>query len=360
MISCLYCENCKPRNAFNREHVLPEGFGKYENNLVLRDVVCKGCNDYFSVALDGPLARDSKEGIDRCAHGFVEPKKGRKLGTRVAPKQRGGRFDGAVMEWEVDPQTGLTLKVRPAPQLGFASGEDGPFEWYRVEEVPSPEALRAKGFSYCVAGGMSLGEASSVVASLGFKVVGDVALIEPQATDGMLDLTMEGRIDQTIRRAIAKIAFNYFAYQYPDLAPLDQFRQIRRYVRFGGAPDSNPVTVAAETILGGLPPSTQVIGHIITTMWDPVAHQVTAQVSLFDWVQYRIVLSTSAFLVAPVYVDSGHLFNPHARQIAMLTRDASRAAPVPLITKEELARSTADRGGSERPKKSGRKRTSTR
>jgi hypothetical protein len=364
VVSCLYCEQYKPRSAFNREHVLPEGFGKYEDNLVLHDTVCKECNTgYFSAVLDGPLARDSKEGLDRFVHGFIEPKTGRRLGTRVAPKQRGGRFDGALLDWVVDPQTGTALKVRPARQLGFSRSEEGPFEWYRIEEVPSHEVLRSKGFSCCVAGGMSASEASNLIAPLGFKITGDVAPVEPPvAADGMIDLTMAGGIDQIILRAVAKIAFNYFAHRYRELAYLDQFRPIRRYIRFGEAPNFAPVTILGEPILGGLSPSTQIVGHIITTMWDPIAHRVIGQVSLFDWVQYRVTLSTSDFLVEPVFVASGHLFNPHGKQVAALTRDVSRATPFPLVTKEELAQSMAGgrKGGSQRPKRSDRKRTSRR
>jgi hypothetical protein len=33
MPTCLYCEETKPLDHFNREHVLPESFGAYEENL---------------------------------------------------------------------------------------------------------------------------------------------------------------------------------------------------------------------------------------------------------------------------------------------------------------------------------------
>jgi len=32
---CIWCLETKPESAFNREHVIPEAFGKFENNLVL-------------------------------------------------------------------------------------------------------------------------------------------------------------------------------------------------------------------------------------------------------------------------------------------------------------------------------------
>jgi HNH endonuclease len=334
--SCLYCEERKSSDEFNREHVLQEAFGTYEDNLVLRGCVCTACNDYFSRALDGPLARDSKEGLDRFEHRDVRPKAGRRIGTRIALKQRGGRLDGAFLDWDVDP-SGQDLSAKPAPQLGFATSEAGPFDWYRVEDIPPADVVRSRDLTYCIAGGLPLEDAAAILKSIGFDVPVGIPLDDPRDADGMVATTVVGRIDDTLRRAIAKIAFNYFAYHHRDLAFLDHFRSIRRYIRFGEAPTPYPVTVSTDPILGGLPKDTQVVGHIITTMWDHTAHQVVSQVSLYDWVQYRITLSASPFLVAPIFVDSGHLFNPYAKQIAPLARDPRRATPIPLTTREELS-----------------------
>jgi hypothetical protein len=335
VVTCLYCEEAKATDQFNREHVLPVAFGRYDvNNFVLYPRVCSGCNSYFDTNLDGPLARDSKEGLDRFVHGGVKPKKGRKLpGTRLRPKRSGGRFDGALLRWALDA-TGTHLSAIPAPQLGFARSEDGPFEWFSLDELPSPEALRSKHFSHCVAGGMPREEATALVKRFGFDIVLATELVDPPDADGTVATTTEGRIDQTLRRAVAKIAFNYFAYHYADVAALDHFRDIRRYVRFGEEPARNPVALSTDRILGGLAPDVQVVGHIITASWDGAAHRVLAQVSLFDWVQYRVTLSTSTFLVPPVFVESGHIFNPYSKQIAELTRDPRRAMPFPLVSRK--------------------------
>jgi hypothetical protein len=332
---CLYCDETKTLDRFNREHVIPEAFGKYEENLVLRACVCWDCNDHFGRTLDLALARDSKEGLDRFVHGLVEPKPGRTVGTKIALRQRGGAFHGAILDWELDSK-GTLLKAKPARQVGFARTELGPFEWHRVEALPSIETLRSKGVAYCVAGGLAADEAAEVFSKLGLEVTEPAVLGDPRDGEGMLDTTMEGKIDQTVRRAVAKIAFNYFAFAYPTLAPMDQFRDVRRYIRWCEDPGENPVSVSARSILGGLPPSQQIVAHIVATRWDGGAHQVIAQVSLFNWVQYRVVLSTSRFLIVPTCIDSGHMFNPYAKQIALLTRDRRRAAMVPLMTKEEF------------------------
>lgn len=341
---CLYCDETKTLDRFNREHVIPEAFGKYEENVVLRGCVCWDCNDYFGRTLDRALARDSKEGLDRFVHGLVEPKPGRTVGTKIALRQRGGAFDGAILDWELDSK-GTLLTAKPARQVGFARTEIGPFEWHRVEALPPIETLRSQGVEYCVAGGLAADEAAEVFSTFGLEVTEPAVLGDPRDGDGMLDTTMEGTIDQTVRRAVAKIAFNYFASAYPTLAPMDQFRDVRRYIRWGEDPGENPVSVSARSILGGLPSSQHIVAHIVATRWDGGAHQVIAQVSLFGWVQYRVVLSTSRFLIVPTCIESGHIFNPYAKQIAPLTRHRRLAAPVPLMTEEAFGLKAREEAG---------------
>jgi hypothetical protein len=129
---------------FNREHVVPQSFGKYPDNLVLRELVCTACNDYFSRALDLRLARDSLEGLERFHHNLTSVKNRSSVGFNIGVHCRGGRLDGAILEWQVGGD-GKTLNVRPVPQIGFSTSSDGPFEWYRVGGLPNGEALRARG-----------------------------------------------------------------------------------------------------------------------------------------------------------------------------------------------------------------------
>lgn len=67
---CIYCPETKADGDFNREHLIPQSFGLFEeSNLVLR-CVCKACNTYFGSALDEKLACDSAEAMDRVAVGL--------------------------------------------------------------------------------------------------------------------------------------------------------------------------------------------------------------------------------------------------------------------------------------------------
>jgi len=333
---CVYCLVTKDLREFNREHVLPQAFGKYEANLVLSERVCTACNDYFSKHLDVTLARDSNEGIERFQHGLVRERKRRKLGRRITLRQRGGRLHDSVMDMELDA-SGTALVPKPSRQVGFGTSEEGPFEWYRVEELPDLETLRAKAFSYVVTGGLSAEDATTIFDKLGLATTDCVELPDPRDAAGMVDTTMQGRIDNTIRRAIAKIAFNYITYCYAGVAAMEQFRAVREYIRFEVPTDPNPVAIMTKPILGSTPVGTQILAHVITVRWNKRLRRVVAQVSLFGWLQYEVTLSRGGFIFPPVFVDSGHAFNPFAGQVSLLTRDRRKAAAMPLMTKEDFA-----------------------
>lgn len=227
--------------------------------------------------------------------------------------------------------------MKPARQIGFARNWEGPFVWFRLHEVPPIDELRSQELFFCVTGGLSSDEASDFIKGLGIEVTETICVADPRDPDGMLDTTMEGRIDLTIRRAIAKIAYSYLAHEYRRISAMDQFREIRRYVRFGEVTAVDPVTISTKHIIGGLPASTQIVAHVITVRWDPKALRVMAQVTLFGWVQYQVVLSVSKFFVPPVCIDSGHAFNPYGKQIMKLTRNRQLATQFPMMTKDEFA-----------------------
>jgi hypothetical protein len=53
---CIYCVTDKPASAFTKvEHVLPQAFGRFRDNLTLKDTVCDDCNEFFG----NPLLQQS-------------------------------------------------------------------------------------------------------------------------------------------------------------------------------------------------------------------------------------------------------------------------------------------------------------
>ena len=60
----------RPKDYYTRaEHVLPQSFGKFRQNMTLRNVVCDVCNQYFGDNLETYLGRDTFEGQLRFKHG---------------------------------------------------------------------------------------------------------------------------------------------------------------------------------------------------------------------------------------------------------------------------------------------------
>lgn len=333
--TCIYCCETKPLATFNREHVLPEAFGKYERNLVLHDRVCKLCNDFFSKHLDGPLARDTKEGLERFKQGLVREKKKRTLGKRLAMNVRGGRLDGAILEPKLS-EDGTQFAPTVARQLGFGWDESGPFTWYSLDRLPSRETLAQARYTCVATGNLESSEAAAILADLGFSPYEFSEIPDQKGPDGMVDMTTRGRIDTIILRAVAKLAFNYFIHHCPAIARMGQFDPIRRFIRFGKPLGENAVDLRQGQPLAQAPLEHQVLAHVLTVRWDGKCQRVIGQVSLFGWVQYEVSLSSGPFAISPTCVASGHVFNPFTLEIAQLTRDPNRARPLPLVPREDV------------------------
>jgi hypothetical protein len=330
MPTCLYCHEIKDANAFNREHVVPEAFGKFEGNFVLREVVCAACNKYFGDHLDITLARDSIEGLDRYEHGVKRPTETTSFGRAAFLKARvsEGFYQGAEVWWGPSDD-GDKIVMRPFPQIGVSDESGGKQVWFPADKLPSKSDLPGLGFP---AG------ASVILKPCGIDpVVAENLLTEkgyaPSPPEILgherrdpIDIHVRGTIDRVLMRAVAKIAYNYLAFHYEGIARLEQFDAIRRYVRYDAAPSATPVTVADGDILAGLPADRAPLAHCLVVSWQ--GGQVVGQVQLFFRFRYRIVLADGGFVFAPTVIDKGHLFDPINRQIVGLTSDPRRGKPI--------------------------------
>src|SRR5574341_545889 len=80
---CIYCLNDKPADAFTKaEHVMPQAFGRFQDNFTLNGIVCDDCNQYFGDNLEIDLGRDTVEGISRYEYGIRNPVDFKSLGKR--------------------------------------------------------------------------------------------------------------------------------------------------------------------------------------------------------------------------------------------------------------------------------------
>src|SRR5690606_9832784 len=124
----------------------------------------------------------------------------------------------------------------------------------------------------------------------------------------------EFRLTEELKRAVAKLAFNYFAYIYGSEAALDEaFDPIRAFIRYGDAPPHEIVGLLDDSRLGIVREDGKVpVVHYITVEEDVTRQAILAHVTLFHWAIYRVLLTPNR----PETLDrigSGHLYNIHDR-----------------------------------------------
>ena len=130
---------------------------------------------------------------------------------------------------------------------------------------------------------------------------------------------LEGRIDHSIFRAIAKIAFNYLVFwQGSEFVQHPSFDVMRRYIRKGENPNYKMIDVQDAALLGDEPVGgRRRLGHLITTNWAQDGVSIVAQVALFNWVRYRVSLARD-FTGERRDIRRGHFFDAVNRQILEL------------------------------------------
>jgi HNH endonuclease len=333
MRRCIYCLESRDESDFNAEHVLPEAFGKFEGNLVL-NCVCEPCNSFFGKDVDLKLGRDTVEGLERFHNGLKKPRDYKSLGRRATTTMttiEEGPFKG--LRCETRPSSdGESLMAYPLPQVGFAQSEDTDFEYFLLNELPTPNDLKAKGYK---SGSLLLRiweagyeEAVATLVSRGFsepdlvqeRAAGNAANAEP--TVRRIETEYLFRISHPEFRAISKIALNFFAsVTNAGIALMPQFNEIRRYVRYDVRPERAPVRIIRSVaVTAQSAPSVPVLCHFVAAQ--STDSSIFAQVCLGNRFRYLVELSAVPFAVqAPI---------SECRVFDILNRTVGEAAPPEL------------------------------
>jgi hypothetical protein len=117
-----------------------------------------------------------------------------------------------------------------------------------------------------------------------------------------------GSVGRTHLRAIAKIAFNYFANFFEPLAFMPQFDRIRRFIR--NDEGTGLVNFVQSPLVAG---KFRLGGHAVGVQWNPEVELCWAQVTLFnDW-HYNVVLGGKGFAISVPITIRGHYFDPVAQ-----------------------------------------------
>jgi len=141
----------------------------------------------------------------------------------------------------------------------------------------------------------------------------------PMGTDGKVGVKFIHEFSSSVRKFLAKIAFNYMAWAVgPEFALRPEFDAARAFVRYGTEPSNEIVRlrrkpILCEELLTGIKITN---GHVVTLNTNPDQDRVEGQLALFNALQYTIVLAAaySGLWLAP----KGHHFDIHSRQIREL------------------------------------------
>jgi len=315
---CIYCLEDKPLSDFNREHVIPEAFGKFEDNLVLT-CVCQACNTIFSQSFELKLARDSMEGFERFSSGQKPTTEfktyGRRSTTSITSNGE-GPFKDAILYRVPDPG-GNGLATTFAPQIGFAACADGPFRWFPLDKLPRKEALATKvdfplGTQiFNRTWGVAIETAQAALEAAGYA---RGTVVSSQQPPSHVSTTTVYKISDPEFRTYAKIALNYLAaVASPNIALMPDFNEVRRYVRYGVLPEMS--VVAMENLRTVEIQGRRVLSHYISIKH--VGSSVVAHVSLFGLSGYAVLLSSTPRIIA-VDFSSAHVFDLERRIVAPL------------------------------------------
>jgi hypothetical protein len=314
MRRCIYCLEVKGIDAFNREHIMPQAFGTFEgaeSDPVTLDCVCTVCNQTFGDTLDRALSRDCVLGLLRYSEGVRDPRKfkppSREADMTITPTD-GDLADGVRLRLGAGADGTFGFHVEEL--IGFASQSGGEYEYFPLDALPSPSEVQARfgprpRFD---TQGLSHEQAQTVLHdTLGFLFEITHEAPAPQRAEVNIPI---GRLQF---RAVAKIAFNYFAWVMgARVACMPDFNGLRVYIGYGKrlGPTHVSVGIVAIDVLDGERKPRR--GHFITVQNGELGF--LSQVSLFSAIRFRVDLMHVPLAVM-VPCDDGHFYDLDTRRV---------------------------------------------
>ena len=233
-MKCIYCLNEKDDDSFRSvEHVIPQAFGVFRNNLTLKNMVCNDCNQNFGKTIDLVFARDSYEGVMlRFKSGIKKQNEFKTLGksSKSELKLEEGPFKGAYAYLEYIEEKNDILP-KPVPQVGFLN-INNEYEYFKLGEIPNRNELDEKKyklnnpefFYIFIEHDKTLNELKKKGYNL--KIIEE--RIETNKEKQIIQVNFKWPTENTSFRAVSKIAFNYLAHwQEPEFVLKNDFPDFR-------------------------------------------------------------------------------------------------------------------------------------
>jgi len=315
-MECIYCKKTDEETSFNKsEHIIPQSFGKFNDNLTLSGIVCDDCNQFFGDTLERPLARETKEGLQRFELGIKGTTEFKNPGrnSRQLIQLAEGPNQGAYAYREYSEKT-KKIELFPAFQIGLLKKNSDKYEFFLNSQFVEKNICKEEYNTDAPLGIVFIPETNNEAIELlkqkgiNFKLSENIPEQSPMPKKINCDVTFT--IDSNILRAYAKIAFNYLIYtQGLAFSSHIDFDIIKKYILTGKKPDYPLVVPSNEAILGdesesGLRRS----GHIIALDWADDNISILCRIALCNDTTYKVSLSRN-FTGKHNRIRSGHFFN---------------------------------------------------
>ncbi len=140
-VECIYRRQWKDDGAYTEvEHVLPQSFGRFQNNFTLIRMVCDECNQFFGNHLELNLARDTVEGQSRVDLFVRRPEEFRSPGRRSRMKIRiaEGPLKGAYAYRHYSEDAGA-VELVPVPQVLFRQRSRDEYMYFPLDDLPGQD-----------------------------------------------------------------------------------------------------------------------------------------------------------------------------------------------------------------------------
>jgi len=289
---CVFCDQL----GSSRDHVLPEMFGTFENNLINHDV-CGDCNRiHFGQKLETRFGRNSAEAIFRLIFGAKPADEAHHIGgDRVmATYMEDDEFRGARIRLTYDGDSSVQAEFPPQVLIHHPS-LDVPRALLEEEITPDAIAPFLHGSTIWIPD--DLGETTlrlrAKMEQAGFVFVGAMDRVPATKRDARdFLMRIDAVVDDAIAREMTKIAVNFVAVTVGyGFVMREEFRPMRKYARYGEPCLRGRVDTFARSIELDGTRDRYGDGHLITLDWSFATSEVIVLISLFNRITHQVHLA---------------------------------------------------------------------
>lgn len=242
MHKCIYCLQEKKQDQFNKEHVVPQMMGKYNNGYVLsHNQVCQECNSYFCNELENKIGLDSFEAFLRAQYRSKPLSNGHTLKKeRIKVSGAENVFKDLPFDVITDSSNPYRISLNPKPLIGvLRDAESQEYDYYDLESLPVATEDKIEMLKRVkvpiINTGLLEEDATKALKEKGYPIVEYSSCSAKDIYESPEFLAkVDFKIDPLVRRVCAKTVFNYLCYkQGVEFVLNKKFDAIRNYIRYG-------------------------------------------------------------------------------------------------------------------------------